>query len=116
DDDREKAEIRLPENEERVQRHAGDDPRQRNRKYEEERDRLPAEESEAVHRERRGRAENQGDRRRPEAGFEREPERLSHLRGVERRTEPFGGLVGDRPALRGVGVTRVREDDCYRRV
>ena len=51
--------------ERRVQRHAGDDARQRDRQDDEERDRLAPEEPVALHGERGERPEHEGDHHRP---------------------------------------------------
>src|SRR5262249_21557558 len=109
-------EVELPEGEVRVQRHAGDDPGERDRQHEQERDRLAAEEAEPVHAERRRGAEHERDQRRQRRGLEREPERLLHVGVVDRRPEPLRRQAGDRPALHVRLVEGVEADDADRDV
>src|SRR3954453_12698007 len=99
DDDRPEPEVDLPEREVRVEGHPGDDPRQRDRQHEEERDSLASEESETVHPERRGGAERDCYQCREGRCFQRQPQRLLHVGVVDRRREPLRRQPGDRAAL-----------------
>ena len=98
-DDRPDRESDGGEVEGRVQRHAGDDPRQRDREEQQERDRLAAEEAKAVDRGGGRSPEHERDRGRRQADLERKPERAARLRIVPGLVEPVEGEPGDRPTL-----------------
>src|SRR5579884_296321 len=114
DHDRPHREAEACEDVERVQRHAGDDPGQRDRQDEQERDRLAAEEAEA--RDRRGghRPEHERDAGRRRADLDRQQERIPRVGVVPRDAEPVQRPAGDRPALDVRLVERVDRDDHER--
>ena len=102
--------------EERVQRHARDDPGQRDRQDHHERDELAAEEREAVDGERRSRPEQHRRAHRDQRHADGEPQRVPHLLRVPRDAEPVRRKARDRPALHVRLVERVDHDDRERHV
>ncbi len=114
DHDRPDREADPGEDVERVQRHPGDDPGQGDRQQEQERDRLAAEEAEAVDRRRRHRPEHERDAGREERDPHGEPDRPAHVRVAPRDAEPVRRPAGDRPALDVGGVEGVHGDDHER--
>src|SRR5579862_3034410 len=114
DHDRPERQVDVVEREERVQRHPSDDPGQRDREHEQERDRLAAEETEAGDCERRGGAEHDRGSSREQRTPHREPDRAPNLLGVPGGLEPVRREARDRPALNVRAVERVDHDQRER--
>src|SRR5512133_2273886 len=98
------------EGERRTQGYAGEDSGQRQRKDEQERDRLSSEEAEAGDRRRGHRPEDEGNRGRDEGDLHREPERVADLLVVPGDAEPVERPARDRPALNIRAVEGVERD------
>src|SRR5205807_8708180 len=92
----------------------GHDARQRDRQDEQERDGVSAEEAKAAHRCRRSRPEDERERRREPAGFQRELQRVPGLGVVPGRAEPLRAEARNRPALDVGGVEGVDADEDER--
>src|SRR5207245_6075670 len=86
----------------------------RDRKDEQEGDRVAAEEAEAADRRSSGGTEHERNRGREPAGLQREDERVTRLGVVPGGVEPLRAEAGDRPALDVRGADRVDADQDER--
>ncbi|MNT41588.1 hypothetical protein D3C72_1779520 [compost metagenome] len=103
--------------ERRQQRDTGDDPRQRNRQDQHQRDAFLAEEAASVQRCRRQGAQHQGDQRGQAGDLRRQFDRFKHIGPGKRHAEPLQGKALGREAERRIlGVEGIQKDDQDREV
>ena len=99
-----------------VERDPGDDPGQRDRKDDQQRHGVPAEEPVALQRERGHRAQDQGDGGGDQADDDAGPQRVERAAVGDRPCPPGGGEVRRWPAEGVVGVERVQHHHQQREV
>ena len=116
DDDRKETEVDADGLVRRAECEPGDDPRQRDRQDDDERDGVAPEEAEAGDGERRERADDHREEGRAEGGLDREPERATYALVVVGDREPLSREVLDRPALRHALVEGVDANKDERQV